>query len=369
MVNISDYLNWRGDVPFSVDPFNEVDNLILALLAYADFRGIVPPDGQEVSLQAVRQAYFERYPREELQEDASFAGRAALLMDEMVTGGRFRDMALCFSLDELDTQKEVQLAAMTFRLGDGSAYIAFRGTDGTIVGWKEDFHFSYQDATEGQNRAVEYLQRVASAVDAPLRVGGHSKGGNLAVYAAAFCGPQLQERLLSVYSNDGPGFRQDITEREGYDRILPKVVSIIPDTVIGLLLTSRYRHLVVKSDAAGILQHDGFTWQVLRNRFVTSQLTPTGEFIEQTLSLWLEQMDNSERETFTNTVFFPFEATGAETLAELGEQKWKTAEAFLTSLRDIPRENQKDTLRILGQLAQSGGKTAATYLRGLTERE
>ena len=363
MGNIFDYLEWRGDIPFAVDPFNEADNLVLAELVYTDCRGILSMDGSEMPLQDVCRAFFERHTHEEILADKSFTAKAPLLMEKMLSGGRFRDLRLCLYLDETEAAREMQFAAVTFLLPDGSAFAAFRGTDGSIVGWKEDFNLSFLPETEGQRRAVQYLNQAGGHARGALRVGGHSKGGNLAVYAAAFCGQDVQDRILAVYSNDGPGFREEVLRTEGYQRILPRIISIIPDTsVIGLLLSSSAEHRVVKSSQIGILQHDGFSWTVSRNRFLPAELTKLSRMTDKSVSGWLSQMSEADRKSFTDIIFSLFESTGADSFSQISQMKLKGAEAILASILKMPREKQKEILSFFQQLGVSGGQTLTEYL-------
>ena len=363
MASILDYMMWRGDVPLAVDPLNEVDGLLLSILAYIDFHGAVPQGGAETDMEEACAAFFRSHSAQEAAKSRSFAMRAPLLMPKMATDARFRGTKLRDYIDIKDQDKSVQLSAVTMRLPDGGAFIAFRGTDGTLVGWKEDFNFSYLSQTEGQNLAVQYLNRVGAALSGPLRVGGHSKGGNLAVYAAAFCDIKVQDRIQTVYCNDGPGFRTETVEAEGYQRILPRIRSVIPDSsVVGLLLNSKAEPRVVKSSASGISQHDGFTWQVQRNKFETAPLSAESEMIQSVLGEWLEKMDDGEREQLIETVFSLFESTGKDTFSDIGGQNWKSAEQIITSARDMPKEQQQKVLASLGKLAQSGGSAAAQYV-------
>lgn len=363
MANIFDYLDWRGDVPFSVDPFNEADNLILSELAYTKFGSIVPSDGTEISLQDAFRAFFSQHTREELLAEKSFTAKAPLLMEGMLSGSRFRDLTISRYVDEFDQQEGLQLSAVTFALPIGCRYIAFRGTDGTLVGWKEDFDISFLPETAGQKRAVQYLNQVGACSKEALIVGGHSKGGNLAIYASAFCNPDIQDRILIVFSNDGPGFRQEIIDSEGYSRIVGKTIQIVPDTsVIGQLLSSLSPRRVIKSSASGILQHDGFTWQVQRNHFEEAPMSSSGELIGQTLGGWLEQMDDKTRESFTDTVFSLFESTGNDTFSEISSQKLKSTGAIVSAGLGMPKDKAQELLRIIGQLGRSGGKTVSGYV-------
>ena len=372
MANLFDYLSWRADVPFSADPFNEVDNMILSELSYARFDGIVPKDGETVSLKAAAEAYFSFRTREEVLAEKGYTARAPLLMDGMLSGQRFADTKLCFYYNKTDIEKEAQFSAVTFLLPNGSAYIAFRGTDGTLIGWKEDFNFSFITETEGQNRAVWYLERVMDALDPKTQVliGGHSKGGNLAVFASAFCDPSCQERIERVYSNDGPGLREELTVLPGYERILPKVVKIIPDTsVIGLLLSSKVTPRVIRSSAFGIVQHDGFTWNVERNRFESADLSTAGELIRTTFGGWLEQLDDETRRSFFDTVFELAASTGKDTIGEINEQKFRSTEAILNALLSLPKEKRQELFMVLEAFGKSGGRTAADHLKALMNRE
>ncbi|MBQ7567974.1 DUF2974 domain-containing protein [bacterium] len=370
MATIFDYLEWRGDVPLSADPFNEVDNLILSELIYADFRGIVPKYGNSVTLRQVCDDFFSRRTREEVRAEKWFTAKAPLLMDGMLSGARFRDTRLSYYVDEIDTKQQTQFAAVTFILPDDSTYIAFRGTDGSIVGWKEDFSFLFMPATEGQNRSINYLNRIARIIPGQLRIGGHSKGGNFAVYGSAFCNKNVRKRISEVYSNDGPGFRPEVVETDEYQSILPKIIKIIPDTsVIGLLMASQAQPRVIKSQAFGLIQHDGFSWLVKRNRFEESSLTMMSELIDKALVEWISQMDDDTRRTLIETVFSTLESTGAEGFREMTQQKWKSAGAILSKITSIPWKKQLELWQIMHRLGQASGNTIGSYISSLINKQ
>lgn len=364
MANIFDYLKWRSDVPFSVDPFGEVDNLVLAELAYTDFDGIVPSGSEEISIKEAHKEFFRKHSRDVILTQTSFTAKAPLLMDEMVLGERFGNIRLSHYINEIDRDKDAQFSAVTIHLDDGTIYVSFRGTDGTIIGWKEDFNLSYISETEGQRKAVCYLNKVASEYNCDIRVGGHSKGGNFAVYAATFCEDVLKSRITEVFSNDGPGFREEVTSSPQYVSILPKVRSIVPETsIIGLLLSSVDKHRVVKSDASGIFQHDGFSWQVSKNRFLDSALSDMAVFIEKTLGTWLGEMNDETRKSMTSSVFSLFEATGMDRFSSMSQQKWKSTEAIISSIYGLPKEKRRELIFLLNQLFKSGGQTAISGLQ------
>ena len=365
--NLFDYLAWRGDVPFSADAFNEVDNLILAELAYTDFEGIVPADGEPVSIRDACRMFFSCHTAEEILADKSFTAKAALLLPDMAEGERFRDTRLCFYRARRSMEEGMQFAAVTFLLADGTVVAAFRGTDGTLAGWKEDFRFSYLSGTEGQQMAAEYLSMVGLRTGgAPLRVTGHSKGGNLAVYAAACCDPRVQEKMTEIWTNDGPGFRPEFLEMDGYRKIRSRISFIIPENCLfGMLLEHNTEPRVIQSSASGWVQHDGFTWQVMRDRFVPGKLTSTSEVVKRSLKDWLNQMDDQARKDMTETLFTLLESTGADTIDGMEEQRLKTVLGIMNTAMEMPREEKNEMAGFMNQLKESGKQAAADYLQSL----
>ena len=364
MTDIFDYLKWRSDVPFSVAPFNDVDNIILSELSYSDFSGIVSSDDSSVSLSQVCERFFLMHDRSEIIQNTAFDAKAPLLMEYMVSGCRFGNMYLHRFVSKLDEEKTAQMSAVTYLLDDGSAYVAFRGTDNTLVGWKEDFDIGCLSETRGQQLAVDYLKLIAKEINRPLRVGGHSKGGNFAIYAASFISSEVQDRILTVFSNDGPGFRKEVIEMPGYLRILPKVVRIIPDTsMIGMLLSNKAEYKVIRSNASGILQHDVMSWSTERARFEPAELSDLGKLLNTVLDSWIDDMNDELRNSVTDTIFAVFESTGADSFREISHQKLKSAEAMLAYLLTIPKEKQGELFHLAGNLLKNGSQIALAQLQ------
>ena len=365
MPNIFDYLHWRADVPLSVSPFNDVDNLILSELVYTDFGGIVSDDGSALPLAEARDRFFALHSREEIEARAaySYTARAPFLMDAMLAGERFAGLRLCLYEAYTDRDAAAQFAAISFLLPDGTAYAAFRGTDGSVVGWKVDLILSYRSDIPGQLRAADYLSRAAALTDRPLRAGGHSKGGNLAVYAAAHCSETVRERLQRVWSNDGPGFRDEVRALPGYRAVQSKCVSVVPDTsIIGLLLECDCERRVVKSSASGLIQHDGFSWECGPTAFLPAELTRTGAYLEKTVDNWVGRQDDETLRSLVDSLFTVFEATGADTFHAMSEKKIKTAEVWLAAYRSLSKEKQKELLAATGKIVASTGATAKEML-------
>ena len=373
MGNLFDYLDWRGDVPFTVDPFNEVDNLVLSELAYVDFSGIVPEPVHEnipaayilsaesmlpsVSIMEVCERFWQLHTEEEVKKSGTLYRRAPMILRKLCSGARFGNMRLGGYVNQISRERNEQMAAVTCFLDDGAVYVAFRGTDDTIVGWKEDFSFSFLDKTEGQRSAAEYLTKYFNTAEKiPLRVGGHSKGGNFSVFAAAFCTKAVRDRIQRVYSNDGPGFLREVTESDGYREILPRVKSILPEeSVFGLLLENTENPLVVQSTQKGIWQHDALSWVVLRNRFQRAPgLAESSILLGKSLDAWIGGMSMEERKEFVDIVFSLLEGTGAENVSEITGDQFHSIHELVRAYRNMSGEEKNKLRQSIGRLITSG---------------
>lgn len=350
MANILDYLDWRGDVTLEEKEFNEVDNLILSELAYADMDGIAPSpeEGGTMPLSEIWHIYQEKGT-----DQSYLVNNPKRLLERAASSARFGGLQLGRYVNEVDHAREIQFSAVTFYLPDGTAYVAYRGTDNTIVGWREDFNICYLNETPGQAQAVAYLNSIVEETDCPLRVGGHSKGGNLAIFAAAFCEGEVKERIMTVYSNDGPGFNQTVADMEEYRAILPKVDLILPESsVVGILLTNDAQRRVIKSSANGPLQHDPYTWQVMGPAFVPADgLSNASLFMNEALGKWIGGLNEEQKKILVSVVFDSLDASGAQTLAEMNANKWVSYNAVLKAVREMAPEMQKEVWGILMSLA------------------
>ena len=348
MANILDYLQWRGDLLLTERPFNSVDNLILSVLAYTDLKGIVPPEGGILLADAAA-----RYAAEGRDQSHQACDPKEALM-AAAGSARFRNARLSAYADRTDTEAELQFSAVTFTLDDGSLYVAYRGTDNSIVGWREDFNMGWRE-TPGQLLAVEYLNR-CGAGDAPLRIGGHSKGGNFAAFAAACCDASVQQRITRVYNNDGPGFLRGFLASDGYRRILGRLELLLPEnSLIGILLRSGTEGRTVKSSASGFQQHNPYTWQVLGTDFETvEKRSGTSTFVDETVDQWLDRLSDTERQHFVAAVFDSLEASGVSTLTELNANRKVTYNAVLKAASELEPDTQKDFFRALKSLAATG---------------
>lgn len=348
MGNIEDYVKWRGDLTFKQDPFNEVDNLVLAQLSYVDLKDIVPSpeNGDKITLRQAVTDFFELNDEQELKLVQSFIWEAPFFMREIASHPRYANLLLSNYVDCVDAKEEMQFAAFHIGLGDQTTYIAFKGTDDTIIGWKEDFNMSFMTPVPSQTAAAEYVNRTVRAGTGKLRLGGHSKGGNLAIYAAVKCSPRIRRRILEVYNNDGPGFDKEMIMDAIYQQMLPRVKTIVPQhSVVGMLLEHEERYMVVKSSQNGVMQHDAMSWQVMGNRFETvKSVSPASAVFNEAISRWINSLSKKQRSEFVDTLFSIIMASGAKTLSDINADRFNTAGAAFKMYTSLDR-NTKSMMR------------------------
>lgn len=326
MGTLFDYVAWRGDLSFEADPINEVDNLIFSLISYVDLAGIVSSKHSEdpVSLQAAANAFFAKNPDLRRVSIGLIIPRDIIRLFRAVRDcRRYRGVRIKAYTNLIDVEREMQFSAMTFVLPTGETVVAYRGTDDTIVGWKENFNMSFLDVIPSQKAAALYLDLAAKYSEGAIYVTGHSKGGNLAVYGATHCGDAAKERIVRVWSNDGPGFANGLPETDAYLDLRPRIRTLIPQSsVVGVLLEHDRSCTVVKSRQAGVLQHNGLTWEVMGNSFVHEErVTGECERTDRNLQEWIRGMTAEQREQFSCAIYQLLSANGTMTLTQLASPK------------------------------------------------
>jgi hypothetical protein len=363
MANMVDYLAWRGDVPLDISPWNEIDGLLVATISYLDFHGGRDPKGWTL----------EEMSRIDLIQDGStstFAGRKTVFQ-AMASGARFRGCRLHHAIAMTDPEIGMQFSAMCLDLPDGSMCVAFRGTDNTVVGWREDFDMAYTTRVPAQEAAILYLRRAAALSKAPLRLVGHSKGGNLAVYAAAFASKRVQDRIESIVSYDGPGMNRETSLSEGYLRIKDKIRSYIPQTsIIGLLMDFYEPYTVVRSTASGISQHDPMTWKIYGPQFETlSSVDQTAIVVRDTLHEWLQNSTPEQRADFVDALFGMVETTKVTRMNELTGEKLRSMMTMVGNRKEVDPETRRVFTRLMAQAVTLGFGNVIDWVRGRREND
>ena len=375
MANLLDYLDWRGDLTLAQAPFNEVDNLILAELSFVDFRDIVPApgEGSSVPLREAAEEFFARFPAgEEIDMGVLVPAAIPEMLRKMADSRRFGDMKLNCFVDWLDVSRGEQFAALAIETGDGALYLSFRGTDDTLAGWKEDFELACMPEVPAQKKALEYTRAVARQFPRKkLRLGGHSKGGNLAVYAGVFSLESIQRRVIAVWSNDGPGFHDDLLDLPEHRRVAERIFSIVPkSSVVGMLLEHEEDYTVVDSDQLGFMQHDGFSWQVMGDHFIRlRQVTRQAHLSDQELRTWVQSLSVEQRENFVTALFDVLTASGAVTLTDLKAESYKAVGPIVKAMKDLDKETREGLMEFVAILFKSNLRLVLEGIQEETEKK
>ena len=363
--NIIDYLEWYGDFDFSVLPFNEVDNLILAELSYAGLAGIVPEPGADAGFIKVKEAARLLKESGTMETSCKLERNAGLLLYAMSEGKRFSGAELGEYVDKHDFENQEQFSALHVRLEDGTTFVSYSGTDDTILGWKEDLNMAYQMPVPSQEEAVRYLESTIEDDNRSIRIGGHSKGGNLAIYAAVMCREEFKERIIKIYNNDGPGFLESMLEKEAYREVEKRIKTIVPETsIVGMLLEHGESYEVVKSTSRGIMQHDGLSWQVYKNGFVKlDERSKESLVIDKTISTWIMGLDNEQRVAFVDAVYELLTNAGVNNLSDLEHYNPGMFNIMVKETFGMEPKKAKMVRRILRALITEYGRNMVKKIR------
>ena len=364
MADIFDYLAWRGDLTLAQAPFNEIDGMILARFAYIPFEYFSQPLPKRfVSIRALAGPALAD---EALTAQERWKLCDRQLLETLAASERFGTLEAGFQGSVLDEVLQTQFSAITLRLDANRCAVLFRGTDNTVIGWKEDLNMSYLCPVPGQKMAAEYLRRVAEKAGGRLILCGHSKGGNLAVYAAAFCGADVQERIDAVYNYDGPGFYDSILDTEGYQAVCGRIHTFVPQfSVVGMLLGHREPPTVVHSTESGLQQHDVYSWEVQGPRFVSlDDVTGGSQFLDSTIKDWTADMTPEQFQVFVDAVYEVLSSPNLDTMHQMRENWFSTAVSFVRSVAGMDEQTRAAATEALKLLARSAGREAVETLTG-----
>lgn len=351
MENIFNYLKDRGDISLKEEPFNEIDNLILARFSYFPFDNIIGLN-ETVTIRELS----KRFKNENIDEIKILWEYDKDFFPLMGETKRFGEMKATKFVNKINFQQEKQFSAITILLPDDTIYVSYRGTDNTLVGWKEDLNMSFKSHIASQIDAVKYLNTIAKLYPNKLRVGGHSKGGNLAVYASVFANTETKDRIINIYNNDGPGFSDDITEMTEYKKMIKRVHTYLPQSsIVGRLLNHEEECTVIESSQIGIMQHDLYSWKINGNSFVRlDEVTNVSEIVHNTINEWLIKVEPEQREQVINILYSILNSTDAGTLTKLKENWFENAKIILKSYKNVDSESKAIIYQVLHYLVKSG---------------
>ena len=352
MANMFEYLDWRGDLPFAAVPPDEADYLIFSAISYIEMNGLYTESEKHDGI-TVRQLY-ERYEEAGYHQEWSHFEPKQILQ-KAAAAERFKDVRIRWYRERTDDELHMQFAAMTFSALEDAYIIAFRGTDDSFTGWREDFYIACMDQVMAQKEAVRYVEEIAAVTEKPLILCGHSKGGNLAMYADMYASEETRERIPLIRVYDSPGFRREIAEGSRMAETAPKTLRYLPDTsLVGLLMFDPTPYTVVSSKVAAGSSHNPFNWQILGEKLVREEkLTALSEYLDEVLDQWLDSVPDSDRLRFIDTLFNAVDASGVQ-FADLEKTPLKAYPQIISQLASLSDEMKDQVLGVAGKLAKAG---------------
>ena len=328
-----DYIDWRADLSFDKAPQNEIDALILSEISYIPFDDIVPKGRENaITLKNASNMFFERNG-ENFSLGAIIPKEILVVLKKASATKRFSNVLVWGYESEISLDTETQFSAIAFSCSNKITYVVYRGTDDTIVGWKEDLNMALFTPIPSQELGAKYLEKIAGSTRDRLIISGHSKGGNIAIYSALMACSKTQKRIDRVYSFDGPGFEDDFISPFKNDKFTQRLLTVLPSkSVVGRIFDIIGDYKIVKSYDKGIQQHNAFTWAVLGTDFINEEKfeKPSDNFHEL-LSVWVSKMSSEERHDFVEAFYKMITSSDASTLTDITSKKFKFIMGILKS--------------------------------------
>jgi hypothetical protein len=359
MADLFDYILWRGDLKFDRNPFNPVDNIVFSQLSYLPMEGIVPgpqdDGGVTIGELSEKYAIIQKDNPSGLSNDITVNG-AISVINAIGSAPRYKDCKLFGYTSNIDLDQEKQFAAFCAVIGkkrlSRRMLVVYRGTDMTLIGWKESFNMSFITSIPSQREAVSYLEKMAMRFRYPLIIAGHSKGGNLAIYASAFCSKRTRGRITVIYSNDAPGFHKEVIQSTGYKAICGRIQAFIPQSsLIGMLFEHSETPMVIKSSESGPMQHNLCSWEVTYNNIADAgELTPQSSFINNIICEWIDQIEEGQRQQFIQAIYRILVSCDVESVTDLTDDWKNTAGSIINALINMDKPTKKLMGKIIGDL-------------------
>ncbi len=337
-------------------PFHEVDSLILSWLSYIRW-----PIAEERSSEKYTYSLYDMFRAEDFFwmfgkiKDKELTKQ---LLTAVMASPRYRNIRIWCYESQTNLEQEMQFAAVSFILSDEEIYVAYRGTDSTFVGWKEDLNMAFQCPIPAQESAVLYLSKICRNSKARLRVGGHSKGGNLAIYSAAH-NTEYIDRIEKIYSHDGPGFLQEVIESHDFLLIKDKISKTVPQSsIIGMMLEQHGNYQIIQSNEKSFWQHNPFTWCIEGGKFCPeTEFTKDAVIINNAVHSWLASISKEERERFVDSIYALTGKIDVDNFLDFGKDLQSNLLKIMDSVKDYDKETRNFMLQILQSLVMYSIKT------------
>lgn len=331
-MNLLSFVDKYGCYTFDEVSFTEVDNVILSMLSYLNLEGIVSSNRYNPQkLKKVGDIFFGMYSKKDAKVLAT--RNAIKLLRDIMNTRRYGDLLLYNYIYK--SSGDNQFCALTIELNKKLVFVSFEGTDHLISGWKEDFMMAYKFPVLAQRMAIDYVNRNFLFRRKKIILGGHSKGGNLALVAGMYANFLVKDKIINIYNNDGPGLLRKQFESKEYESIKTKIVHIVPNySVFGLLLNHGDDFEVVRSFKKSIYAHDTMTWVVKDKTFERVELSPFSKKLDVNLLEFVKGYEEEQREKHVMELFKVFERANIVSLVDIAENK-KLIFKFISESKEI----------------------------------
>lgn len=351
MPNLLNYIEEVAYQDFYDVPLNRLDILALTEIAYLPFNGLVTSDfvaENALRLDHLAEQFEATYHGDTPNLSVTITPDRIKLLQLLKKAKRFKAIKAFAYRDDYDKKEEKQFAALTYKIGQDKLVTIFRGTDDTIIGWKEDFHMTYMTEIPAQQSATEYLKKMMDKSKQTIYVAGHSKGGNLAIYASSHMSAENQKRIKRIIAYDSPGVHPSVIQSTGYQAIKDRIQPIIPQhSIIGMLLETPEHAEIVESKAFGLLQHISFTWEIDGHDFKrAAALTENSIQIDETLKTWTASLNEEELKHFFDLLFGIFIDAGIERINDFTVDTPKKINLLMQQQQNLT-DQEKDMLNTL----------------------
>ena len=322
MGNLITYVQQYGAQIFEDKSLTDIDVLVLTEIAYLPFDKIVPKSfdiTEAISLNQLGKEFEKIKEKEHENNPFMITSERIELLEVVSKSQRYKEIKVFGFMNDIDDERTKQFAAVCYQWEEENRWIIFRGTDETLIGWKEDFMMTYSDLIPAQTDAIEYLKKQAETFSGTLNVSGHSKGGNLSLYASTMQDEAIQNRIEQIYCWDSPGVHRSILGTEGYQRVVSKAKRYIPqDSIVGMMLESQVPYHIIESQGSGISQHSALMWNIEEDHFVElTELTKNSQLTDQTFKQWTEVVSDEDLKLFFDTFFDLIFEMGVETVNDV----------------------------------------------------
>ena len=351
MGNLITYVQQYGAQTFEDKSLTDIDVLVLTEIAYLPFDEIVPKSfdvTEAISLNQLGKEFEKIKEKEHENNPFMITSERIELLEVVSKSQRYKDIKVFGFMNDIDDELTKQFAAVCYQWEEESRWIIFRGTDESLTGWKEDFMMTYSDLIPAQTDAIEYLRKQAELFSGSLNISGHSKGGNLSLYASAMQEETVQDRIKQIYCWDAPGVHRSILGTEGYQRVVSKAKRYIPqDSIVGLMLESQVPYHIIESQGSGISQHSALMWNIEEDHFVElTELTKNSQLTDQTFKQWTEVVSDEDLKLFFDTFFELIFEMGVETVNDVYYNFRMYMQKFFEKAYQMNPEKREVLLRV-----------------------